>query len=464
MNRLTVRIFAFIILAGGILLGWYIATSNESKPFELGLDLSGGTHLEYKAVVDGIPETERKDAAEALRDVIERRVNLFGVSEPNVQTEIARLGQEEKQYRIVVELPGVTDVDQAIAMIGQTPLLEFKVQNPELTDAEFQAALEAETMELIDSVQVPEGLKLKIINEHEAFIATELTGAYLKRARLEFEQAQGAGLATGRPLIALEFTKEGSELFEQITGDNVGKIVAIYLDGAPISAPVVQQKITGGEAVITGQFTLDEAKTLIGRLNSGALPVPVELLSSEAIGPSLGIDAVRAGITAGIFGFILVGLFLILYYRLPGLVAVLALGLYGVITLALFKIIPVTLTAAGIAGFVISIGMAVDANILIFERMKEELKAGRGAYDALRVGFDRAWLSIRDGNISSLITAVVLFWFGTSLIKGFALTFGIGILISMVSAISLTRIMLFAITPTGAGKFIRALFMPGFNK
>jgi len=216
--------------------------------------------------------------------------------------------------------------------------------------------------------------------------------------------------------------------------------------------------------VITGSFTLEESKILVGRLNSGALPVPVQLLSTESIGASLGADAVNAGMMAGLYGLIFIGAFLLLYYRLPGLIAVVALGMYGVIMLTLFKIIPVTLTAAGIAGFIISVGIAVDANILIFERMKEELQHGRGAYDALRVGFDRAWLSIRDGNISSIISAVILFWFGTSLIKGFALTFGIGVLVSMITAITLTRIMLFAIAPVKVTKIVRALFMSGFNK
>lgn len=464
MNRILMRLLAITLLIGGVLLGWFIATSNDTKPFQLGLDLSGGTHLEYKALVDDIPEADRKSSMEALRDVIERRINLFGVSEPSVQTETARLGQDEKQYRLVVELPGVTDVQQAIDMIGQTPLLEFKEQNPDLSPEEFQQALEAETVRLIEG-QLEEGITMVEADFVEPFVATELTGAYLKRSRLEFQQAgAGSALNTGAPIIALEFTKEGGDLFAEITERNVGNIVAIYLDGAPISTPVVQQKITGGEAVITGSFTVEESKQLVGRLNSGALPVPVALLSTESIGASLGADAVQAGMTAGLYGLIFVGAFLLLYYRLPGLIAVLALGMYGVLMLTLFKIIPVTLTAAGIAGFIISVGIAVDANILIFERMKEELQHGRGAYDALRVGFDRAWLSIRDGNISSIISAVILFWFGTSLIKGFALTFGLGVLISMITAITLTRIMLLAIAPVRVTKLVRALFMSGFNK
>jgi len=241
-------------------------------------------------------------------------------------------------------------------------------------------------------------------------------------------------------------------LFAEITGRNVGRTVAIFLDRqlgniTPITAPVVQQAISGGQAVITGSFTPDEAKILVGRLNSGALPVDrLVLLSTQTIGPSLGAEAVNAGILAGIWGLSLVAVFLILWYRLPGLLAVVSLGIYIAMVLALFKLIPVTLTAAGLAGFILSIGMAVDANVLIFERMKEEILGGRGTLpEAIREGFKRAWLSIRDGNLSSIITAVILFWFGTSLIEGFALTFAIGIIISMFSAIVITRTFLLAV-------------------
>lgn len=442
MKHIGIRLGALFLLLAGGLLGYFLYTTQDSKPFSLGLDLSGGTHLGYVLDMTGVPDNEKSERSEALRDVIERRVNLFGVAEPNVHTETARIGQDEKQYRLAVELPGITNIDDAIAMIGETPLLEFKEQNPDIS---------------IDSVtteNLPENM----------FITTELTGAHLKRARLEFSQSGAGQVQGGQPHIALEFTAEGADLFADITGRNVGNVVAIYLDGSPISTPVVQQKITGGEAVITGDFTIDEAKTLVGRLNSGALPVPISLISSEAIGPSLGAQATSAGVVAGIVGFIAVGIFLILYYRLPGILAVLALGMYGVIMLALFKIIPVTLTAPGIAGFVISLGMAVDANILIFERAKEEILSGKSIAEALRTGFDRAWLSIRDGNISSIISGIILFWFGTSLIKGFALVFMLGVFVSMITAITMSRVLLYACAPERISRWSRFLFLSGLHK
>lgn len=443
-----IRIFALILLAAGIGIGYFVANSTESRPFSLGLDLSGGTHLEYRADVSGVDQVEVRDSMESLRDVIERRVNLFGVAEPNVQTETTRLGEQGREHRLIVELPGVTDIDEAVAMIGQTPLLEFKTENPDFDPTATEAETEEEFLTYID----------------EAFVDTELTGRYLDKASLQFSQGgQGAALG-GQPIVALNFDKTGAQLFQEITRDNIGKTVAIFLDGAPISVPTVQAEISGGEAIITGSFTVEEAKQLVGRLNSGALPVPIELVSTESIGPSLGAEAVTAGVEAGIIGFIVVGIFLILYYRVPGILAVVALGMYGVAMLALFKVMPVTLTSAGIAGFIISLGIAVDANILIFERMKEELRAGRTTYDAIKTGFQRAWLSIRDGNISSIISAAILFWFGTSLIKGFALTFGLGVLVSMITAITVTRFFLIAISAFGDTRVGKFLFKAGIAK
>jgi len=229
-------------------------------------------------------------------------------------------------------------------------------------------------------------------------------------------------------------------------------------------APVVKEEIPSGTAEISGNFTPTEAKQLVGRLNSGALPVPITLLSRQTIGAILGSNAVHAGVKAAIIGFLIIALFLILWYRLPGLIAVLALSIYVSIILSLFKLMPVTLTAAGIAGFIISIGIAVDANVLIFERVKEELRSGRTISDAVSTGFSRAWFSIRDSNISSIITAIILFWFGTSLIKGFALTLGMGVLVSMLSAITITRIFLYTIEFVGEGKVARFLFSSGLSK
>ncbi len=410
-------------------------------PFRLGLDLSGGSHLIYKADTSLVPAGQVGDSMNSLRDVIERRINLFGVSEPVVQVQHGGLisGAGEQ---LIVDLPGVTDVKQAIDMIGQTPLLEFKIEAPKGTP---------------QTATVDKNGKVTL-DVNSQFVSTELTGRYLQKATLEFDTN------TREPKVSLQFNDMGTKLFAQITKNNVGKIVAIYLDGAPISTPVVQEEIPNGQAVISGSFTPTEAKQLVGRLNSGALPVPITLLSTQTIGAILGDHAVNAGVKAAFIGFLLIALFLILLYRLPGLIATLSLCIFISIILALFKLLPVTLTAAGIAGFIISIGIAVDANVLIFERVKEELRSGRNITDAVSVGFSRAWFSIRDSNISNFITAVILFWFGTSLIKGFALTLGMGVIVSMFSAITITRIFLSTLGFIGEGKVARFLFSSGLSK
>ena len=436
------RFISFLLVLAGLGIAYFDAVNFLkpesflysrilSVPFKLGLDLQGGVHLTYKADLSAIKSAEAADAMEGLRDVIERRVNAFGVGEPLVQVEKSASGDQ----RLIVELPGVTNVNEAIKMIGETPFLEFKTENPnadKLTEEEKK-----------DSSRV--------------FVSSDLTGRYLKKAILDFDQT------TFGPVISLEFNDEGGKLFAKMTKENVGKSIAIFLDGAPISVPNVREEITGGKAQITGQFTPQEAKLLVQRLNSGALPVPVSLISQQSVGPTLGEKFLAKGIMAGIYGMILVSLFLILWYRLPGLAAVFALGLYTIIILALFKLIPVTLTAAGIAGFILSVGMAVDANILIFERMKEELKKGKNLQSAVSEGFSRAWLSIRDSNISSLITAGILFWMGTSMIKGFALTLGVGIIISMFSAITVSRTFLLAIGLKGESRISKFLFGSGIR-
>jgi protein-export membrane protein SecD len=432
------RFFAVILLVAGIAIGYfdvihlYQPTSIFSQTFKLGLDLKGGAHLVYKADVSSIKPEEIPDAMSGLRDVIERRINLFGVSEPLVQTEQKGIFQitENREQRLIVELPGVTDINQAIKMIGETPFLEFRLENK--------------------NIEIKDDTKLD-----EAFLPTPLTGRFLKRAILDFDQM------TYSPEISLEFTDEGGKTFAQITGDNVGKRLAIFLDGAPISTPVIKEEIKEGRAQITGQFTPQEAKTLVQRLNSGALPIPISLISQESVGPTLGERVLANGIRAGVYGIILVALFLVIWYRLPGFLAVMALSVYTVIILSLFKLIPVTITAAGIAGFILSIGMAVDANILIFERMKEEKRSGKALSAAISEGFERAWPSIRDSNVSSLITSIILYWFGTSMVKGFALTLGIGILVSMFSAITVTRTFLMALGVKKGGKLLGFLFGSG---
>jgi len=379
------------------------------KPFKLGLDLQGGTHLIYEADLSNIAKEDYSSSMEGLRDVIERRVNLFGVREPMVQVQGERL---------VVELAGIKDPGEAIKMIGQTPYLEFREQKEN-----YNEILEKNR----EVIETQEG------QIEDPFKATILTGKYLKRSELGFDQT------TNRPLVHLEFNDEGAKIFEELTGKNVRKILAIYIDGIPISTPVVQEKISGGKAQITGQFTVEEARTLSRNLNAGALPVPIKLISQQSVGPILGKISLEKSLKAGMLGFLAVIIFIILFYRLPGILASLALGIYAVLVLTIFKLIPVTLTLAGIGGFILSIGMAVDANVLIFSRMREELREGKSFSQSLEEGFNRAWPAIRDGNFTTLLVAAILFGFGSSFIKGFATTLSIGILISMFSALIITK-------------------------
>src|SRR3989344_4151342 len=425
------RILAIIILLVGMAVGFFDLPQYYNKladkihaphlsvrQFRLGLDLQGGTHLVYRADISSLPPGQVAESMQGLRDVIERRVNAFGVAEPLVQ--INRVGSDQ---RLIVELAGVYDINQAIQLIGETPFLQFKTERPEV---ERDAILEAQKNN-------------QRLNEDAYYIATDLTGKYLQRAELVFDQKSFS------PTVSIVFNDEGGKLFETLTAQNVGKPIAIYLDGLPISTPMVREKISGGSAQITGDFTADEARQLVQRFNSGALPVPISLLSQQRVEASLGRAEFERSLAAGMYGLLAVALFMLFWYRLPGFVAGGARLLFPVLTLAVFKLFSITLTAAGMAGFILSIGMAVDANILIFERFKEEMRAGRPLGGSIDEGFARAWLSIRDSNVSSLITSVILFWFCTSLIKGFALTLGIGILVSMFSAITLTRTFLRAL-------------------
>lgn len=481
------RFYAVLLILLGLGLG-YFDFASQAKHFKvldkihiapreslqkyalkLGLDLQGGTHLVYKADTDKLATSTQSsaqsisDSMESLRDVIDRRVNLFGVAEPLVQVEQSSfLSGGGKQQRLIVELPGLTDVDKATQMIGATPVLEFKLERPAAErDAivkaqdEYRAAVEAAKKSGAPMPQATNPLLFQ-----DVYAPTELTGRYLTKAELQFNNSTG-GL--NEPRVGITFNDEGKALFAQITRDNVGKQLAIYLDGAPISAPTIREEISSGNAEISGNFTLEEAKQLVGRLNSGALPVPIELLSAQSIGATLGSEAYTAVVKAGILGFLIVVLFMILWYRLPGLVAGISLSIYAALMIAIFKLLPVTMTAAGIAGFILSIGMAVDANILIFERMKEETKKGRALRDAMLEGFARAWTSIRDSNLSSIISAVILFWFGTSMVKGFALVLGIGVAVSMFTALTVTRTLLLSLGVAGEGKLTKFLFGTGIK-
>lgn len=383
-------------------------------PFKLGLDLAGGTRLVYLADVSNVANQDVSSAMSGVRDVIERRVNLFGVSEPIVEVE-----QSASDFRLNVELAGISDISQAIALIGETPFLEFKEQRDE-----------TETQKILSDQKA--GNKEYFATD-PYFKPTNLSGKYIIGAKVEFDQN------TYQPTVSVQFDGDGAKIFEELTTKNVGKPLGIYLDGLPISAPVVREAISGGSAVISGKFNINEAKQLTQRLNAGALPVPIKLISQDSVGASLGRDSLDKSLFAGMLGFITVAAFMILYYRFFGIAAVLALLIYTALVLALFKFIPVTLTLAGVAGFILSIGMAVDANILIFERFKEEVRSGKELGMAIDDGFRRAWPSIRDSNVSTLITTAVLYYFTTSIVKGFALTLGIGVIVSMFSAIFITR-------------------------
>jgi len=491
-----------------------------NQKVHLGLDLQGGTQLVYQTNTSEIPVDQRASAISGARDVIERRVNIFGVAEPLIQT--AKAGDE---WRIIVDLPGIKNVNDAIKMIGETPLLEFKEQAPAktLTDqdkkaiADYNQQAKKRAQDILQKALKPgadfaalaqqysedpgskaqggdlgwfaRGAMVKefedtafalkkgevtkqlvktqfgyhiikkfdertaadgqeeilashilIETESEAEIAagggwvyTGLTGKQLKSATLTFDPQ------TNEPQVSLEFNAEGTRIFGEVTTRDVNKPVAIFLDGFPISIPTVKEPITSGKAVISGKFDVKEAKDLAQRLSAGALPVPIKLISQQNIGPSLGQIAVQKSLVAGLIGFIAVVLFMIFFYGIYGAMAGISLVIYVLINLALYKLIPVTLTLAGIAGFIISIGMALDANVLIFERIKDEKRLGKSGIGMIDDGFRHAWTAIRDSNMTTLIACIILYEFGSGLVRGFGLTLGLGVLLSMFTAIIITR-------------------------
>jgi protein-export membrane protein SecD len=461
MNR--IRLSAILLLVLGVLLGLFVYQSQIQSdaykqaasqvaagkavqvhsgwlanfPFKLGLDLNGGTHLVYQADVSKVTAGDIDGSMESLKEVIESRINAFGVAEPIIQTEKSTANGQEL-HKLIVELPGVTDVNKAVELIGKTPTLDFETEVPGPSNN--------------TSTSSPVAVAVN-------YQPTQLTGRFLQTAQVQFDPN------TNQPTVGLVFNDEGKKLFAELTKANIGKTIAIFLDGRPISTPVVREAITDGKAVISGRFTPTEARDLARDLKYGALPVPIDLVGTQSIGASLGADALKASVDAGLWGFLIVALFLILWYRLPGLLAVVSLAMYTVIMLTLFKLFGVVLTSAGLAGFIISIGMAVDGNILIFERMKEEFARGYGLEDGIREGFSRAWLSIRDSNISSIITAIILFGTATSpLIKGFALVFGIGVVASMFTSITVSRTLLLALGVKKYEGAMKFLFGNGMRK
>lgn len=382
---------------------------------KLGLDLSGGSHLVFEADTGNLASEDIEDAVEAVRSTIEKRVNIFGVSESQVST--SRVG---KSNRIVVDLPGVRDTQKAIQLIGQTAQLDFR--------------------ELANIGEATQGGTLVNYNNTKS---TGFTGKDLKRARPDFDST------TGRPIVSFEIKPESAPKFGDITTRLVGQRLFIFLDGIPRSGPTVNGPITGGQGQITGDFTSDETKELSGLLNSGALPIPIKLIEQRTIEASLGAEAVRASIIGGLVGLAMVILFMIGNYGRLGFLAAISLMVYALISLAIYKLLPIVLTLPGVAGFILSIGMAVDANILIFERLKEELRLGKSWANSLENAFGRAWDSIRDANIATLLTVFILFnpfnfsFLHTSgPVRGFALTLGLGVVLSLFTGIYVTRTLL----------------------
>ncbi|HEY5220751.1 MAG TPA: protein translocase subunit SecD [Candidatus Paceibacterota bacterium] len=414
-------LFLSLIIIAAIIAGVFVYPKGVGKtvePWKLGLDLVGGSHLVYSIDLSNVSSTDQSSVIAGLRDVIEKRVNLFGISQPDIYT-----SQSGNQAQLFVDLAGITNISDAINEIGQTPLLQFEtvVTNGSNTASSTASSSPLNALDTASTTQ---------------YIPTNLTGQYITGATLTFDQT------TNAPTVSISFNSTGATLFEEITAANVGKPLAIFLDGQLIEAPTVQQAISGGQAVISGGFTVATAQQLVERFNAGALPAPITLESQQTISPSLGSDSLKKLIVAGIIGTLLVMLFMIFYYRLLGVFAALALIIYIALTLGVFKLISVTLSLAGLAGFVLTIGTAVDANVLIFERIKEELKRGLPKSSAIEEGFRRAWPSIRDSNTSTIITSIILYFFTSSFVQGFALTLGIGTLVSLFSAITTTRLFL----------------------
>ena len=422
MSILKRIIFAGLVLSVSI---WILNT----KPFKLGLDLKGGVSVILEAQeTDERPLTN--DDMLGVIDVIRGRINALGLTEPVIQ----RKGINQ----VIVELPGISDIDRALALIGETAQLtfheaEWAPQNVDrLTDEE-------KTLLLGNDVKITY-LKQSLSNQE-----TILRPLILKKKVIQGSQLAEAFAGTdsyGRPIINIKFNSDATDIFYHVTKRSVGRPIAILLDGVPISAPNVDEPIMGGTAVISGSFTAEEVKDLVIKLRAGSLPVPVKILSNRLIGPTLGLDSINNGKRAAMIGFGLVIIYMVIFFRFFGTMAVLALGYYAILTLAILKIMDATLTLPGIAGLILTLGMAVDANIIIFSRIREEYRRGESMISAVNEGFSKAFIAIVDSNITTLFAAMVLFWLGTGSIKGFALTLSIGVVMSMFSSLFVTKLLI----------------------
>lgn len=380
-----------------------------------GLDIQGGMQVVLQADMSTIAEVDRVSALASAKEIIARRVDLYGIGESVIQT-----SQYGNEYRLLVELPGVQNVEEALRLVGTTAQLDFRLETPETATATESAVAYLNT-----------------------FQPTTLTGQQLKRAAVQFDPQ------TNEPVISLEFSPEGTEIFAKLTTENTNKVMAIFIDGYPVAVPRINTPILTGQALLSGGFTIDQAKQLAVQLNAGALPVPITVIQQRTIGASLGQTSVQQSLRAGVIGIGLVIFFMIAYYGWQGLIATIALLIYSVLTIAAYKIIGITLTLPGIAGLVLSIGMAVDSNILIFERMKEELRIGRPFSHAMELGFGRAWASIKDANLATIMIAFILinplnfsFLNTSGLVRGFGVTLLTGIVISLFTGIVVTRTLM----------------------
>ncbi|GIW66331.1 MAG: protein translocase subunit SecD [Candidatus Parcubacteria bacterium] len=392
MNKNNLIIFLFFVL---FLISLILSLDNSILKFKYGLDLAGGVVLTYDADLRNIKQSERNSILGAVKDLIERRINSLGIAETNISYTYSG--------RLIVEIPNIKDPQVAINLIGQTPLLEFRIP--------------------------------QIVGTQTMFIPSELTGRYLKNAEVQIDSR------TGLPVVALKFDAQGAKIFEELTKKYLNQPIAIYIDNQPISIPIVRQVITGGEAVIEGNFDLPTAKKIASNLQQGALPVPLYLRGINQVNPLLGEKFKDLAFKSGLIGFLFVLGFMIIYYRFQGIIASICLIVYVFLNLFVYKLFGVVLTLAGITGLILSIGMAVDANILVAERIKEEIKSGLSKKEAVFMGFRRAWTSIRDSNITTIISAILIYFLTTSFVKGFALTLLIGVIISFVTAFYLTRLL-----------------------